>query len=335
MAGGELMAAEMAEQAAVLRRLGDRREEVLTRVREVVPDGHRPFVLVARGSSDNTSVFARYVLEHATRRPVVVSSPSLQTRYAMPTDYDGYVAVAISQSGRTPEIVTALERLRARGATALAITNGPDSPLAEVADLAVDVGAGPERAVPATKTVTAQLAAIALLAEAVGPVPWTTGAWDDLVADAAAALADAGAVALLAAQLTGDEELVVLARGYLFAAALETALKIKETSGVLAQGYSAAEFRHGPIGIVHPSFPVLTMSVPGPCHEDVLATADAVRERGGRALTVPGLDALAVPEALAVIPATIRGQQLAAALAAARGLDPDRPAGLSKVTATR
>ena len=333
MTAGLQMAEEMAQQTEVVRALVARRCSLVPRIRSVIPCEKARFVIVARGSSDNTSVFARYVLEHAARTPVTITAPSLQTRYDLPTDYGGVVAVAVSQSGLTPEIVTTLERMKAKGAIGVAITNNTDSPLAAAADLVVELGAGEELAVPATKTVTATLVAFALLAEAVGSVPWGTSDWARLVDDVERVLADPAAMVAVAEQLADDRELVIAARGYLYAAALETALKIKETTGMFAQGYSAAEFRHGPIGMVRDGFPLLAMTVPGPCHEDVLALAAAVRERGGRALEVP-LENVTVPEALAVVPATVRGQQVAAALATARGLDADHPDGLSKVTST-
>jgi glucosamine--fructose-6-phosphate aminotransferase (isomerizing) len=248
--------------------------------------------------------------------------------------------VGVSQSGRTPEIVTVLEAMRFAGARTVAITNDHESPLAATADATIDTAAGAELAVPATKTVTAQLAAFALLAEALGPVPWVAEAWGALP-DAVAAVLDDGAPPAAAASAIGDATgLVAVARGLLFAAALEAALKLKETTGILAEGQSAADFRHGPIAVVRRGLPVLALAAEGPAAADVAELAAAVRERGGHVLRVddrPGAEVPlrgGLPEGLAAITAIVRAQQIAYELALARGVDPDEPFGLSKVTAT-
>ena len=159
------MLREMAEQPEVLARLLSRRIEVGLQA----PAG---VIIVARGSSDHAAVYGRYLLELATRRPVALAAPSLFTRYGAQTDASGWLVVGVSQSGKTPEIVDVVERLRATGGHAIAITNDGDSPLAEAAETVIELGAGAENAVPATKTFTAQMAAFAVLADALGDVPW-------------------------------------------------------------------------------------------------------------------------------------------------------------------
>ena len=159
------MLREMAEQPEVLARLLSRRIEVGVEA----PAGT---IIVARGSSDHAAVYGRYLLELATRRPVALAAPSLFTRYGAETDASGWLVVGVSQSGKTPEIVDVVERLRATGGHAIAITNNGDSPLAEAAETVIELGAGAENAVPATKTFTAQMAAFAVLADALGDVPW-------------------------------------------------------------------------------------------------------------------------------------------------------------------
>jgi glutamine---fructose-6-phosphate transaminase (isomerizing) len=340
MTEGSVMAGEMAEQPAVLRSLVDHRDELVARVRAVLPAGALRVVVLARGSSDHAGIFGRYVLEHATRTPVALAAPSLHTRYDVDTDYRGYVAIAASQSGRTPEIVTTLEQMRSHGAVAIAVTNDAESPLAQSADLALALRAGPERAIPATKTFTAQLAVFALLAEAMGPVPWSHADWATMTRTVEAVLADPEPAAPLAAGIGDARAAVVLARGFLFSVALEAALKLKETTSLLAWADSTADFRHGPIAVVDSELPVLAFSARGPCAADVAEITRDIRARGGTVFSVsdrPGADLKIppdVPEALATIPATVRAQQLALALARHRGLDPDTPAGLSKITAT-
>jgi glucosamine--fructose-6-phosphate aminotransferase (isomerizing) len=344
MTPAELMTAEMAEQPQVLAALAGRREELVGHVREAVGAPPVGIVLVARGSSDNAAVFGRYVLELATRRPVALAAPSLVTRYGVQDDLAGWLAVGVSQSGKTPEIVSVLESFRGAGAQTVAITNDRDSPLAAAAHATIDTAAGDERAVPATKTVTAQLAAFALLAEAVASdgasLPWDAAAWSALPA-AIQAILDDDAPAGRAAQTIGDAQgLVAIARGLLLGAALEAALKLKEMTGILAEGASAADFLHGPIAVVRRELPVLTLAGGGPAAADVEEFAAAARARGGRVLSIaPGPDADLplpgeVPEGLASIGAIVRAQQLARAVSLQRGIDPDRPFGLSKVTET-
>lgn len=327
---GALMAAEMAEQperlAALLERAGDLAESI----RAVVPRPLAGTTLIARGSSDHAAVYGRYLIEPASRRPVGLASPSLLTLYDADVDYDGYLAIAISQSGRTPEIATTLRRVRELGGRTVAITNDPHSELAGDADAVVDLAAGPERAVPATKTVTTEMLALALLARGLGDVPFSAAELSELPAWVGDVLADEGEAQVLAERLIGRPRVVVVARGPLYGAALEIALKIKETCGILADPYSAADLRHGPIAAVHPDVPVVALSVPGRADEDMAALVDLLRERDVT-VHVLGFD---VPEALAPIPAVVRGQQVARALSLGMGLDPDEPAGLTKVTPT-
>ena len=171
------MAREMAEQPEVIGALLDRREEFAARLRAIAPEPLTGVILIARGSSDNAAIYGRYVLEAALRRPVSLAAPSLWTRYGLAEDLRGYLAVGVSQSGKTPEITDTLERVKAAGAAAVAVTNDGGSPLAEIADEAIDLDVGPEQAVPATKTVTAQLAAFAILAHALGEPLWPEEAW--------------------------------------------------------------------------------------------------------------------------------------------------------------
>jgi glucosamine--fructose-6-phosphate aminotransferase (isomerizing) len=340
-AAGAQMTAEMAEQPRVLAALAGRRQELVAHVREALPTPATGIVLVARGSSDNAAVFGRYVLELATRRPVALAAPSLVTRYGVEDRLDGWLAVGVSQSGRTPEIVSVLESFGAAGAATVAITNDRDSPLAGVASATIDTAAGAEKAVPATKTVTSQFAAFALLAEALGDgLPWGDDAWDALPDAVGALLADDGPARAAAAVVGDAQGLVAIARGLLLGAALEAALKLKEMTGILAEGASAADFLHGPIAVVRRELPVLTLSAGGPAAADVAEFADAARERGGRVLAIgvgDGADLpipASVPDGLAAITAVVRAQQLAREVSLMRGIDPDAPFGLSKVTET-
>jgi glucosamine--fructose-6-phosphate aminotransferase (isomerizing) len=342
---GFLMTAEMAEQPRVLADLAARRDDLVAHVREALRRAGSPspagIVLVARGSSDNAAVFGRYVLELATRRPVALAAPSLVTRYGVEDRLDGWLAVGVSQSGKTPEIVSVLEAFGAAGATTVAITNDRDSPLAGAAAATIDTAAGAEQAVPATKTVTSQFAAFALLAEALGgdeSLPWNADAWTALPGAVDELLADDAPPRAAAAAIGDAQGLVAIARGLLLGAALEAALKLKEMTGILAEGASAADFLHGPIAVVRRELPVLTLSAGGPAAADVAEFADAARARGGRVVAIAPDGDLpiprSIPDGLAGITAIVRAQQLAREVSLLRGIDPDTPFGLSKVTET-
>ena len=352
---GELMSAEMAEQPDVLARVTARAPADAEAVRTVVPDPLAGVVFLARGSSDNAAVFGRYLAELRAGRPAGLAAPSLYTRYHATVDWRGYLVVALSQSGATPEIISTCRAMRAGGAVVLGITNEPESPLGDAVDLLLSTDAGRERAVPATKTVTAQLAVLVTVTSALraGAAAGTAGAaggagaagtagaaggaadggaLDGLPGAVAGVLGDPGPVERLADRWRALDRLVVAGRGLAYAAALETALKVKETTGILAEGISTADLLHGPIAAVYAGAPVLLVDGGGPADTDLdelRALLGSSRAQAASLPVPPGL-----PEAVHVIAAITRGQQLARELARARHVNPDAPAHLSKVTAT-
>ncbi len=328
---GELMAAEMAAQPQVLARVIARAHADADAVRAVVPGRLAGIVFLARGSSDNAAVFGRYLAELRAGRPAGLAAPSISPRYHATVDWRGYLVVALSQSGATPEIITTCRAARDGGAVVLGITNEPGSPLAGAVDLLLTTDAGPERAVPATKTVTAQLAVLVTLASALRPAPGD-GTLDGLPGAVAAVLSDPGPVRQLAGRWRGLDRLVVTGRGLAYAAALETALKVKETTGILAEGISTADLLHGPVAAVYAGAPVLLVDGGGPADADLADLRALLASRQAQMASLPVPPGL--PETVQVIAAVTRGQQLAYELARARHVDPDAPAHLSKVTAT-
>ena len=331
---GQRMEADMRAQPNVLRALA-------AAERPVLDPAPRAIVIVARGSSDYAAIFGRYLLETATGMPVALAAPSLQTLYGVEPRLTGWLALGISQSGRTPEIAAVLDRYRRAGARTLAITNDPGSPLAASAGAAIALAAGEEGAVPATKTFTAQLAALALVAEALGPGPWTAADWQRMPDAVAEVLAQPAPAERAAARLDGADELVALGRGYLMPVALEAALKLREAARLRAEGWSAADFRHGPVTVAGAGLPVLAVEAAGPAAADVEELAGELQASGATVVRLaddPGAD-LPYPgdlaEPLRALPAAVRAQQLALAVARRRGLDPDSPPGLQKVTPTR
>ena len=352
---GELMSAEMAEQPDVLARVTARAPADAEAVRAVVPDPLAGVVFLARGSSDNAAVFGRYLAELRAGRPAGLAAPSLYTRYHATVDWRGYLVVALSQSGATPEIISTCRAMRAGGAVVLGITNEPESPLGDAVDLLLSTDAGRERAVPATKTVTAQLAVLVTVTSALraGAAAGTAGAaggagaagtagaaggaadggaLDGLPGAVAGVLGDPGPVERLADRWRALDRLVVAGRGLAYAAALETALKVKETTGILAEGISTADLLHGPIAAVYAGAPVLLVDGGGPADTDLDELRAQLGSRRAQAASLPVPPGL--PEAVHVIAAITRGQQLARELARARHVNPDAPAHLSKVTAT-
>jgi glutamine---fructose-6-phosphate transaminase (isomerizing) len=337
---GEIMLAEMEEQPAVLARLTARWHEVRRLVADRSPSPLAGVTFVARGSSDNAAVLGRYLTEMAARRPASLAAPSIVTRYGAGVDYRGWLAVALSQSGATPEVVTVIRAMQDGGAATVGVSNESECPLRAAVDLFLCCDAGPELAVPATKTVTAQMVMMAMLAAALGPVAYGLDDLEGLHFAVAALLDDAEAVREVGERWAGADRLFVVGRGGLYAAALETALKVKETTGILAEGLSTADLLHGPVAAVGPGAPVLLLDGGGPTSGDIAEVADLLATRAADVVLVspdPTAEVTllaSVPETLHAVTATVRGQQLAHALALARGMDPDQPRGLSKVTAT-
>jgi glutamine---fructose-6-phosphate transaminase (isomerizing) len=337
---GTVMAAEMAEQPSRLAALLGRSGEIMDRVLQVLPNPLAGTVLIARGSSDHAATTGRYLLELASRRPVASASPSLYTLYGARTDFTGYLVIAVSQSGRTPEVVRSLEAARVAGGRTVAVTNDRESDLALAAELPLYLDAGTERAVPATKTVTAELVTFALIAQAVRDIGFGTQVRDALPGNVATVLDDPGPADDVAAWLADRTRLATVARGLLYGAAAEAALKIEETTSLFATAFSAADLRHGPIAVAATGLPVLAFAHPGPAAADVADVARDLRGRGADVLLAGPVDGSAlpwpaeVPEVVAPVLAVVRAQQVALALARRLGRDPDEPGGLRKITLT-
>lgn len=339
------MTAEMAEQPTILARFASRFDTVVADVRDVAGSGVAGVAFLARGSSDNAALLGRYAVELGSGLPTCLVAPSVATAYERhPTGFVGWLVVALSQSGRTPEIVDLAEQFGAAGAVVVGVTNDTASRLAAVSRLAIGLDAGPETAVPATKTVTSQMLAVLAVAAAVGSIdsPGVLTAEQAGLAPGAVAtvLDDFGPMRRIAGDLSGVYRLAVVGRGFSFPAALETALKLQETAGVMAHGFSTADFRHGPIGVCGPDAPAVLLAGSGPADADTREVRAPLAARRARTYLfgtgTDGVDAAwpATGTATECLLATVRGQQLALALCLERGIDPDQPAGLDKVTLT-
>ncbi len=341
---GSRMAAEIAEQPAVWRRLlgsGAAVAEIAGTIAEAAP---RFVLLAARGTSDHAALYGKYLIEILLQLPAGLVSPSSMTAYGATPALRDVLLIAVSQSGGSPDLVQTIETGRRGGALTLAITNNPASALAAAAELRIDICAGPERAVAATKSYTAQLLALYLL----------VAAWGGRRADAAAALPELGeavlaradaAMAAQAARYRFAQRLVVSGRGYGYPTAREAALKLMETSYVSAQAFSGADLLHGPLAMLDQNVPVLAVvpsGVAGAAMGQVLPRVRAARAElfvVGSAAAVAAADGgFVLPEGaaeeLSPLLEILPMQCLALHLALARGEDPDAPRGLRKVTET-
>lgn len=339
--------AEIREQPEALRRLlaaeGDHIHDLAAQWR--AHGDLTGVMLAARGSSDNVARYGQYVLGIYNRMVVALAAPSIFSRYRRPLRLEGFLIGAISQSGRSPDVVSVVREGTAQRRPTFAITNDAASPVAAAADAVIALRAGREQSVAATKTYTCSLGAVALVSAA-------------LSGDAARAQALAAVPQRMAEAISETDEQVpewltdapacaVVGRGFNYATAFEIALKLKELTGMAAEPYSSADFLHGPVAALGGGMPVILVAPSGEVSDDVAALATVAREHRARLVIVSEDEALlasadlalplpgGTPEWLSPLVAVIPGQILAWRLAEARGLDVDRPAGLRKVTETR
>jgi len=334
------MHTEAAEAADVVRRQVDLNADALRELgaalRKRAP---RAAVTCARGSSDHAATFAKYLIETHARILTSSAAPSMSSIYDASTNLNDVVFIAISQSGRSPDLLASARNARECGALVVALCNTPGAPLEDVAHYTVPLHAGPEKSVAATKSFIASLAAIVhLVAE------WSEdAALVDALSIAPSQLKRAFGLDWSAAlaPLRDANNLFVLGRGYGLGIAQEAALKFKETCGLHAEGFSAAEVQHGPMALVGAGFPILAFSQSDDTRPSIETVAREFAARGASVLlaggtaqgarTLPVLDAHPVIEPMLMIQSFYR---FAAALAEERGFDPDVPPHLRKVTET-
>jgi glucosamine--fructose-6-phosphate aminotransferase (isomerizing) len=307
----------------------------------------RMIVLVARGTSDNAALFGRYLLEITTGIPVSLAAPSISTLYQAPLDYQDALVVAISQSGESTDTNLVLERARDAGAMTVGITNEKASALAHLAEHTFLVRAGKERSVAATKTYTGQMLIFYLIASALG----ASIRRDDLERipeTAEEALSIESEVEAISERYRFMRQAVVVGRGLNYANAFEFALKMMETCYVVAERFSSADFLHGPIALVEQSFPVFAFAPPGVTWNSIGETLQklqglhaeilAITDRGNREVDERATKVIRLPrrmkEVMTPIPYIVPAQLFAAHLAAQKGLNPDQPRTIHKVTLT-
>lgn len=339
-----LMLQEIAEQPAVLERTITAEKEKLTRLCDFLRQKDIDLiVLVARGSSDNAALFGRYLLEVTTGIPVSLSAPSVHTLYNAKLRLNRSIVIGVSQSGEGDDINHVLEASKSAGAFTLAITNEPESTMAGIADETLLIYAGRERSVAATKTYTGQILHFYMLAKAIGDKAIN---YNRIPEFAARSLELSDQIRSLVARYTFMENCVVVGRGMNYGNSYELALKLMETCYVVAERFSSADFFHGPLAIVERRFPVIMFAPSGvtkksnvdllerlrDLHADSLAITNdpEISRLSSRSVTMPE----ELDEFLSPIPFIIPAQLFAAYLAEEKGLDPDAPRSLAKVTKT-
>jgi glucosamine--fructose-6-phosphate aminotransferase (isomerizing) len=345
---GAQLLAEIREQPAALRRLLEHADGYAAVASAAAARGRTLVRMVGHGSSDNAASYGVYAFGLLPGWTAMRDSISLSVYYGAEVDLGGSIVLALSQSGETPDVLQYVERARAGGAFTVGLTNEPESSLAAAAEVTLPLAAGPELAVAATKTYTNQLAALALLAgcaagrcdELVAAVRRTADLLEELLPDLEAQASE------LAVPLAFVGRMFVIGRGPEFATAREISLKLLETCRVAAEPLTATDLVHGPVAAIDAFFPVWTIASADESLPAVREAARRARDAGAvlivsgtAAEEVPGEYHLPVPQPplplLTPLLSVAPGQLLAWSLAQARGLDPDRPSGLSKITLAR
>ena len=303
-------------------------------------------IIAARGTSDNAGRYAQYVLGAMNRLTVGLAAPSLFSIYNSPPRFGNALVLGISQSGKSPDIVSVLAEARRQGALTAVMTNNTASDLAAEGDVVIDLHAGLERAVAATKTYTAELAAIALLSTALSQDPEHLAELHALPEAVAATLSMDDAIAAIAPRYRYMERSVVIGRGYNFATAFEMALKLKELTYTIVEPYSSADFLHGPLALIEHGFPVIVVAPQGVMAAELESFVSILHDRQAEVVAISDdADLLAmariplalpapVPEWLSPVTAIVPGQMLAMHLAHTRDFDVDAPRAIRKVTET-
>jgi glutamine---fructose-6-phosphate transaminase (isomerizing) len=339
---------EIDEQPRALARLLSDRSDAVREAAKRIRAFDPAFVMIAaRGTSDNAARYAQYLFGAHNHLGVALAVPSLYTMYNAPPRLDRALTIGISQSGQSPDVVSVVAEARRQGGATLAITNDASSPLAAAADITLLLSTGAETSVAATKTYTNQLLLLSMLSAALGDDRQRDDELARVPEAVAAALTGCGDIGEIALDFTSAGRFVVLGRGFNYCTAFEIALKMKETSYVLAEPYSVADLLHGPVAMIEYGFPVVVVAPSGLATADIGDLLEVLKRRRARTIALSDRDDVlarvtsgirlpaGVPEWLSPVVAVVPGQRFAHALATAKGLDPDRPRDLSKVTLTR
>lgn len=302
--------------------------------------------IAARGTSDNAGRYAQYLMGAVNHLPVGLATPSLHSIYHRAPTFQDALVIGISQSGASPDMISVVADARAQGASTLAITNFPDSALGRAADLILPLHAGTEQSVAATKTYTTQLMALAMLAAALAQDREMFATLEQIPGHVKTVLEMGDEIARAAERYRYMRVCVVIGRGFNYATAFETALKIKELTYVLAEPYSSADFLHGPVALVEEAFPAIVIAPAGAMNQEMEGFVRNLNERGAEVIAISDMPAILAqarigltlrahtPEWASPLVSIVAGQLFAMHLANVRDYDVDKPRGLRKVTET-
>lgn len=339
---------EIFEQPHRIASLLDTQKQTVRDIAQAIQSRNVQYVfLAARGTSDNAGRYANYLWGAHNGLPLALATPSLFTYYQSPPKLNNALVVGVSQSGKSPDIVSVLEEGRNQNCLTLAITNEPESDLANAADFVMDIQAGEEKAVAATKTYSTELMAIAMLSAALSD---SHERWNELAGVskwAEQALVLDEQIAQMAQRYRYMSQCVVLGRGFNYATAFEWALKLKELTYMIAEPYSSADFQHGPMAMVESGFPVLAVAPHGKVHDSMVDMLTRLRKQRDAELVLISDDTKAlalaqspiqlppqIPEWLTPLVSIIPAQLFACHLTQVKGYDTDAPRNIQKVTET-
>ena len=340
---------EISEQPERIRSLiSSQRKNVEKIAAEIQKRDIRYVFLAARGTSDNAGRYANYLLGAVNGLPLALATPSLFTYYKKPPKLQNALVIGVSQSGKSPDIVSVLEEGNRQGCMTLSITNEPNSPLAQASDFVLELRAGKEKAVAATKTYTTELMAVAMLSAALSG---KQKQWDELYKLSGwmkEALTQNDFIAQAAQRYRYIDQTVVLGRGFNYATAFEWALKMKELTYMIAEPYSSADFAHGPIAMVESGYPVFAVAAKGKVFNSMLQMLQRLREQISAELVVISNDKRALslaqvplripaetPEWLSPLVSILPAQLFAYHLTLAKGYNTEQPRSIRKVTETK
>ena len=338
---------EIHQQPDVIRGLVSTSQESIKRLAEEIHSrGLQHIFIAARGTSDNAGRYAKYLLGAHNGMVVSLATPSLFTIYKQPPDLSKALVLGISQSGKSPDIVSVVKEGQKQGALTAAITNYPDSDLGRSAEIVIDLQAGEESSLAATKTYTAQLTSLAILSTELNPSHQFHQDLINLPNQMEPIFVDEDHVKELAERYRYMSHCVVIGRGFNYASAFEFSLKMKELTYTIAEPYSSADFLHGPVALVARGFPVFVIGPHGKMISQMQALVEKVQNRQAEVVVISDQAGLlemgdqtlvlpkGVPEWLSPITAILPAQMFAMYLSNTRGFDIDNPRGLSKVTET-
>jgi len=343
---GEILEYEINEQPDVIERLIEFESRNIKNIVREVRDSFDNIMIAARGTSDNAARYAKYLFGKRNAISVALAAPSLFTVYKHPPKFGRALVLAISQSGHSPDVISVVKEAKNQGKPTIAITNDQKSPLAEMADYAIDIRAGEEKAVAATKTYTTSLTALAMMSAFLRGETLNDTKIQQLPAWIRETLIQNSQLTSQMEKFYEMDKCIVISRGYDYATAFELSLKLKELTYTNAEPYSSADFMHGPIALLHDGSPVIVIAPPGNMLEDIQQLLAKVKSLGVRVfgisnnreilkhvdIKIPVREGL--PDWLFPVVSIVPGQLMALGLARAKELDPDHPKGLKKVTET-